>query len=87
MSEDSSFKMDLTKLEATLRLYDQSHLMRHWDQLNPADKVALYKDLSSINYDEMDMVTVFSSFIFGFNILYQMFGYFLKGLVRYSDHR
>ena len=84
MSEDSSFKMDLTKLEATLRLYDQSHLMRHWDQLNPADKVALYKDLSSINYDEMDMVTVFS---FGFNILYQMFGHFHNGLVRYSDHR
>ena len=58
MSEDSSFKMDLTKLEATLRLHDQSHLMRHWDQLNHADQVALYKDLSSISYEEMNMVTV-----------------------------
>ena len=56
MSGDCSFNMDLTKLEAILRLYNQSHLLRHWDQLNQADQVTLYKDLSSINYDEMDTV-------------------------------
>jgi hypothetical protein len=51
--------MDLRKLQDKLRAHQQEHLLRFWEDLTAAEKTALYEDLDSIDYEEMNHVSLF----------------------------
>ena len=51
------FRMDLSKLQKKLGERQQSHLLRFWGDLTEAERSALYDDLDSIDYDEMNQVS------------------------------
>ena len=46
--------MDISALRCTLEEAGQAHLLKHWDTLNDTEKESLYKDLSSINYKDLN---------------------------------
>ncbi|XP_067654818.1 UDP-N-acetylhexosamine pyrophosphorylase-like [Haliotis asinina] len=45
--------MDIDGLRSTLNKYGQGHLLRFWDGLSAEDKEHFYKELTSIDYEEV----------------------------------
>ena len=48
--------MDLLGLRDKLRQHHQEHLLSFWDELTDEQKILLYKDLSSIHFEEVSQV-------------------------------
>ena len=46
--------MDIESLRSELKTHGQEQLLDHWDNLNPDKKKALYQDLKSIDYAEVN---------------------------------
>lgn len=44
---------DVEALREELKKYNQEHLLQFWDQLNEAEKKALYHDVKSLNLKEI----------------------------------
>ena len=45
--------MDIESLQSNLKQYGQEHLTKFWSELTESDKEHLYKELSSINLQEV----------------------------------
>ncbi len=48
--------MDLSELRSRLSRHSQEHLLRHWDRLDEDGKARLYRDVDSIDLEEVDLV-------------------------------
>ena len=46
--------MDVENLKRDLRENDQEHVLKHWDTLSEEDQLALYHDLRSIDFAEIN---------------------------------
>lgn len=46
--------MDIASLKSRLASNDQEHLLKYWDDLSNEEKEQLYKELNSLDYEEIN---------------------------------